>query len=163
MKSQSTILRNSMLLSLLSLTACPGTQTGNPVVETDLIIKASNNSAPVANNFWQNIFEILNPSSWAFNMFSIVDSNGLVVSLDHFWLSFDDIGFDIAAAEEDEEIEVEIIGPFYVNMLDSNPSPVGTFKFPKTGFQTMETRLRAGGVDAPSYVPEELHENSIWI
>lgn len=140
-----------------------GTSTGNPM---KLVVTGSAQSATVAMNiiekFWNQFVwqmaEALTPPA-------LQDANGSAVVLSDAWLSVENIELKIdetAGSGEVDGSDVYFQGPYFIDLLDANPSPLGIVSIPFLQFHRIKMKLNNSGVIPPS-APVGLSGNSIYL
>lgn len=113
-----------------------------------------------------SLFQFIVPQANAYTPAVIVDANGATVTLSSAWVVIKEIEFkanEVAdGAETTAETEVELEGPYFVDLLSNNPVALGTVTVPATGIRRIKMKLHESG-DAviPTDAPAEIANNSI--
>ena len=114
---------------------------------------------------FQKVLEFILPSSYAFMPSSMVDSNGLVITLTDAWVMIDTIEFEteeVADVSEVDEDDVEFAGPYAVDLLSTAAVVLDTQLIPQIPFKRIKMKLHMAE-SAVSGAPAGLVNNSIFI
>lgn len=123
-----------LISSLIQLGCQPsntsGTTTGNPFVA--FTITSSSQAATVVWNKLRNNLEkfaaLFIPTTQALPPpNSIYDSSGLPITINQAWMVIENIEFkDSETNTGNDGQEIEFAGPYAINLLENNPSPIGS-------------------------------------
>ena len=110
------------LAALMTINAC-SQSAETAQVSVPFTMTASSSAPTVAKMTpFQKILEYILPSAYAFVPSSMVDSNGLVITLTDAWVMIDTIEFEaeeVAGVEEVDGDEAEFTGPYAVDLLST--------------------------------------------
>ncbi|HXH32108.1 MAG TPA: hypothetical protein VNJ01_14990 [Bacteriovoracaceae bacterium] len=145
--------------------SCGGDESSSPgVVTTGLSMTGSGQPAVVRTNF-NKIFSLLMPSAIALPPAPLVDSTGTSVTMNDAWIVIKSIEFEANEISDGSEVdgdEVELAGPFHVDLLSSLPLSFGDVQVPASGLRRIKMKLHK--VDAlPAGAPAALNNNSIYL
>lgn len=173
MKTKLTTTLTALVLSIASLTACTdstsneGTTTGNPYVQ--MTITGSSQAATVAMNWIDRTIELFMPILYsravALPPPALVDSNGTTVNLNTAWIVVKEIEFEITETADGSEVdgdEIEFEGPYFVDLLDANPSSIGSGQVPNRAYRRVKMKLEHSEAP-PVGAPAGLNGNSIYL
>ena len=154
-----------LTLALFALVVSCGNKesSGTGVVTTGLTMTGSGQTAVAQTNL-KRIFSLFLPSAIALPPPVLVDSMGNTVTLNDAWIVIKSIEFEaqeISDASEVDGDEVELTGPFHVDLLSSLPLSFGDVQVPATGLRRIKMKLHK--VDSlPAGAPAGLNNNSIY-
>ena len=98
----------------------------------------------VAQTNSQKFFSLFLPSAIALSPPLLVDSTSLSVSLSEAWIVIKEIEFESQEVSDGAEVdgdEVELQGPFYVDLLSNAPISFGNVSVPETGIRRIKMKL----------------------
>ncbi len=143
-----------------------GSNQDQPVVaaaQTSLYLSGSAQPTTVAKTFPTILLEALLPQASALIPSSLVDSQDHPVVLNLAWMAVKEIEFKSEeSGTTGEESEVEFQGPYFVDLLSVNPSPLDTSQVAIKDIRRIKMKLEPAGENTvPVDAPAELATNSI--
>jgi hypothetical protein len=169
MRVPKNLLSYLLLASLLPLlTACPGTRTGNPeegetTPPAGIVVTGSSQPATVAWAPLQRLWDAFVKTAWALPPPALEDSQGSAITLSQAWIVLDEFEFDVEEAGDGQE-DIELRGPFFVDLLDETPASLGNLNLAEVGYRRVKFKLfvaEPGTLDPE--VPAPLEGNSVLI
>jgi len=154
-----------MSLALVAIVvSCGDKESSSPgVVTTGFTMTGSGQPAVAQTNF-NKMISLLMPSAIALPPAALVDSTLTPVTLNDAWIVIKSIEFEseeFSTASEVDGDEVELTGPFHVDLLSSLPLSFGDVQVPAAGLRRIKMKLHK--VDAlPAGAPAGLNNNSIY-
>jgi hypothetical protein len=150
------------ILTLTLLTACPGTRTGNP--DTVLSMTASNTTVVAQFNWFEKIIGSIFPFATAFAPMTVItDLGGNTVDLTDAAVGIESVEFKTGeTADGIEEEEIELTGPYFIDLFATTPDVLGVVSVPAQGYRRIKMKLHKPEDDAVD-VPAALGTNSIYI
>lgn len=145
-----------------TLTACASKKNDTAQVVSNFKMTSSSSTATVARN--KNIFSLLMPQAFALTPSTIVDSTGAVVTLSDAWTVIKEIEFKSEESHnsEDNQSEVEFKGPYFVNLLSTNPDLLDSQMIAQKYIKRIKLKLEATQASLPVGAPAGLANNSIY-
>lgn len=136
------------------------TSTGNPLVS--LTVAGSGGVATVQYQPGSFLEWLMAPKkAWALPPPALFDSSLRAVTVSEFWLGLKNIELKTTeTAGTEEASEIQLSGPFSVDLLTSSPSSLGTLAAPSEGVRRFRARLEKVETVAAG-VPVELLTNSV--
>ena len=165
MKKTLTVFSVGLSMTLL-LAGCNGSSS-SPVssggVSTGMAMTGSGQNA-VAQTNSQKFFSLFLPSAIALSPPLLVDSTSLNVSLSEAWIVIKEIEFESQELADGSEVdgdEVELQGPFYVDLLSNAPISFGNVSVPETGIRRIKMKLHEAD-SLPASAPVGLTSKSLY-
>ena len=154
----------SLVFALLLLTACPGTRTGNPdqsSLSVSLAMTGTTSTLVAQHSVFDKVLNFLVPFADAFRLMSLItDRAGHSVNMIDAFAGFAELEFELAGSAE--ETEVHFPGPYFVDLLATNPEVLGETELPSEGLKKIQMKLHKPEDDAVGY-PAELSGKSIYL
>ncbi len=133
-----------------------------PMVSTPVVFTSSAKAPGVAYNK-PSLMSLLLTKAVAFAPAGLRDSNSAAVTLNQAWVAVKTIKFKLAeTASVGEEDSVKFVGPYFVDLLSTMPSPIDTQSLPAGSYRRIEFVLHAGS-SIPTGVPAQMTGNSIYL
>lgn len=166
-------MKSSLILGISVIGLCmvgckaqnqPATQS----VSTSLFMTGSGNNAVVDMKKKNNHFlDLIFPTAVALTPPLITDANNSSVNLNDAWIVIKEIEFktsEIASASESNQSkEIELNGPFFVDLLSNAPVSFGDVVVsPDVGIRRIKMQLHKTS-SIPNYAPLGLSNNSIYL
>ncbi len=154
-----------VVIFLMLSGACQKSETGNTSTGNPLVSLTVTGSGSVASvqaqprTFWEWL--LAPKKAMALPAPALFDSAMRAVTLSEFWLGLKDIELKpTETAEAQETSEVQLVGPFSVDLLANSPVALGNLSAPTLGVRRFRARLEK--VDSLSAgAPVELLTNSV--
>ncbi len=160
------------LTAMLLLPACGDKRAvGAANVDQGLLITGSAQATTVAWNPIQSLLNVIFPTATALLPSSITDANGVSVNLGVAWVVMEEIELESETENADgseSEQEIEFKGPYYVDLLADNPSPIDSSAIAAQTYTKIKMKLHRmedleDGEVLPSDVPAGLTGQSIYL
>lgn len=169
LKTSNKIRLFSSLLAISTValfTSCAKQNNSVATVPASIVMTGSSATATVAFNK-PNLFNFLFPVATANTPPTLIDKSGANVTLSNAWVAIEKIEFKAQEVPDAQEVagaedEVEFTGPYFVDLLSSNPSPIASKEMPAKAFKRIKFKLHAAESSAPG-IPANLVNNSILI
>lgn len=165
MKTKNKTIKKALALALgVSLAGCAASDSA-PLVASSFKMTGSGTAATVARNEKpKSIWGLFMSKAFALVPTSIVDSTGAGVTLTSAWTVIKEIEFksDEAEGSEDDEMEVEFKGPYFVDLLSNAPIVLDTQQIAQKSIRRIKMKLEASHSSLPAGAPAELANNSIY-
>ena len=158
----------TLTISLLTLTACPGTRTGNPYT-SNLIVTASAQEASLAQNLkeqsslWAMIQNLFIASAWSLTPpASMTDASGnFTISLSEAWVVLTEIKFEKDESGE-SDTESSVKGSYTVDLFDTTPEALGAVALDEGPYKRIKFKFEHEE-SLSSGAPAELGNNSLYL
>lgn len=135
------------------------TSTGNPLVS--LTVTGSGAAATVQYKSKSILEMMFMPRALALPPPSLYDSALNAVTVSEFWLGLKNVELkSTETATSGESSDVQLTGPFSVDLLASSPSSIGDLYAPSAGVRRFKARLEKV-TSVPAGAPTELLTNSV--
>ncbi len=157
------VLKIGALIALSSCAKIPAELTSSvPMVSTPVVFTSSAKAPGVAYNK-PSFLSLLLTKAVAFAPASLRDSNSAAITLSQAWVAVKTVKFKQAeTAVTGEDNSVKFVGPYFVDLLSTMPSPIDTQSLPAGNYRRIEFVLHAGAI-VPAGVPAQLVGNSIYL
>lgn len=151
-------------VSIAAISSCAAKQDTAAQVAANFAMTGSAKTATVAQN--KKLWSLLLPSAYAFVSPSIVDAMNNPITLSSAWVSIKEVEFEaeeIAGANEVDGNEVSFRGPYFVDLLSTDPLNLDTQSIPAASYHRIKMKFHASGGTLPASAPAQLASNSVVI
>lgn len=137
---------------------------GDGGVLTSLTMTGSGQATTIASYKFSNpLLNLIMPSAIAMPAPAMVDAAGANVTLTKAWIVVKEVEFKVAeVGDAAEAAEVELQGPYYVDLLSSTPTSFGEASVPAGVYRRIKMKLESAGA-LPASAPSQLQNKSIYL